>query len=61
MYVPPHFAETDETVMRALIAAHPMGLLISSSATGVLANPVPFLVSVSDGVTPASRASRESQ
>jgi len=51
MYVPPHFAETDETVMRALIAAHPMGLLISSSATGLLANPVPFLVSVRDGGT----------
>ncbi|MBU4531602.1 MAG: FMN-binding negative transcriptional regulator [Hoeflea sp.] len=51
MYVPPHFAETDETAMRALIAAHPLGLLISSSATGVLANPVPFLVSVSNSVT----------
>ena len=51
MYLPPHFAETDETVMRALIAAHPLGLLISASATGVLANPVPFLVSFPDGVT----------
>lgn len=51
MYLPPHFAETDETVMRALIAAHPLGLLISSSATDVLANPVPFLVSVKDGAT----------
>ena len=51
MYQPPHFAETDETVLRALIAAHPLGLLISSSATGLLANPVPFLVSVRDGVT----------
>ncbi|KGF70335.1 transcriptional regulator [Hoeflea sp. BAL378] len=51
MYSPPHFIETDEAVMRALIAAHPLGLLISSSATGVLANPLPFLVSVTDGVT----------
>ncbi|MBC7281696.1 FMN-binding negative transcriptional regulator [Hoeflea sp.] len=51
MYLPPHFAEPDETVMRALIAAHPLGLLISSSPTGVLANPVPFLISVSDGAT----------
>ncbi|MDP2118869.1 MAG: FMN-binding negative transcriptional regulator [Hoeflea sp.] len=51
MYLPPQFAETDETVLRALIAAHPLGLLISASATGLLANPVPFLVSVRDGVT----------
>lgn len=51
MYLPTQFAETDESVMRALIAAHPLGLLISSSATGLLANPVPFLVSVRDGVT----------
>jgi predicted FMN-binding regulatory protein PaiB len=45
MYLPPQFAETDEDVMRALIAAHPLGLLISASETGVQANPVPFLVS----------------
>ena len=51
MYSPPQFAEKDQTVLRALIEAHPLGLLISSSATGVLANPVPFLVSASDGVT----------
>lgn len=51
MYLPPLFAETDEDVLRALIAAHPLGLLISTSASGVLADPVPFLVSVRDGVT----------
>lgn len=51
MYLPPQFAETDETVLRALIAAHPLGLLISSSPSGTLANPLPFLVAVSDGVT----------
>jgi len=51
MYSPPQFTETDETVLRALIEAHPLGLLISTSATDVLANPVPFLVSVKDGVT----------
>ena len=50
MYLPPQFAETDESVMRALITAHPLGLLISSSSTGMMANPVPFLVSVKDGV-----------
>lgn len=51
MYKPAHFEEKDEAVMRALIAAHPLGLLISASGTDVLANPVPFLVSVTDGVT----------
>ena len=51
MYSPPHFVEKDETVLRALIEAHPLGLLISTSATDLLANPVPFLVSVKNGVT----------
>lgn len=51
MYLPPQFAETDETVLRALIAAHPLGLLISSAPSGVLANPAPFLVAIKDGVT----------
>lgn len=51
MYLPPQFAETNEDVMRALIAAHPLGLLISASETGVQANPVPFLVSNEDGAT----------
>jgi transcriptional regulator len=45
LYLPTQFAETDENVMRALIAAHPLGLLISASTDGVQANPIPFLVS----------------
>lgn len=51
MYSPPQFIENDESVLRALIEAHPLGLLISTSGTDVLANPVPFLVSAEDGVT----------
>ncbi|MGJ8569327.1 MAG: FMN-binding negative transcriptional regulator [Hoeflea sp.] len=51
MYSPPQFEEKDETVLRALIEAHPLGLLISASGSDMLANPVPFLVSVTDGVT----------
>ena len=51
MYLPPQFAETDETVLRELITAHPLGLLVSASGTGMLANPIPFLVSEKDGVT----------
>ena len=33
----------------ALIRAHPLGLLVSSSAEEVLANPVPFLLEETDG------------
>lgn len=51
LYLPPQFVEKDQTVLRALIEAHPLGLLISSSETGVLANPLPFLVAERDGVT----------
>ncbi|MEQ8481966.1 MAG: FMN-binding negative transcriptional regulator [Hoeflea sp.] len=51
MYLPAQFAETDENVMRALIAAHPLGLLISASEADVQASPLPFLVSVDSGVT----------
>ncbi|PHR17806.1 MAG: transcriptional regulator [Hoeflea sp.] len=51
MYSPPQFEETDETVLRALIEAHPLGLLISTAGSEAMANPVPFLVSVKDGAT----------
>lgn len=51
MYSPPQFVEPDETVLRALIEAHPLGLLISTSGSDALANPVPFLVSHKDGIT----------
>ncbi|MCB1417880.1 MAG: FMN-binding negative transcriptional regulator [Notoacmeibacter sp.] len=44
MYLPAHFAETDPAILKALICAHPLGLLVSSSAEEVLANPVPFLL-----------------
>ncbi|MGL4812005.1 MAG: FMN-binding negative transcriptional regulator [Beijerinckiaceae bacterium] len=43
MYQPPHFKIEDTDTMLALIAAHPLGLLISAGARGVLANPVPFV------------------
>ncbi len=47
MYLPEHFAETDPEIMYGLIRANPLGLLISSSAEEVQANPVPFLLDVS--------------
>jgi transcriptional regulator len=44
MYQPPHFREDDVAVQHALIRAHPLGLLISNGPSGLLANPIPFLV-----------------
>ena len=51
MYSPPQFEENDEAVLRALIEAHPLGLLISTAGSEATANPVPFLVSIRDGAT----------
>jgi transcriptional regulator len=42
MYQPPHFREEDLGTQQALIRAHPLGLLVTSGASGLLANPVPF-------------------
>ena len=42
MYQPPHFREEDLQTQHALIRAHPLGLLVTAGAAGLLANPVPF-------------------
>ncbi|SOC18735.1 FMN-binding negative transcriptional regulator [Rhodobacter maris] len=42
MYRLPAFAEEDGATLGALIAAHPLGLLISSGPGGIMAGPVPF-------------------
>src|SRR6476660_6809676 len=44
MYMPPHFREDRTEVQHDLIRAHPLGLLITAGAGGLVANPVPFLV-----------------
>ncbi len=44
MYQPPHFREDDLGVQHALIRAHPLGLLITTGASGLMANSVPFLL-----------------
>jgi transcriptional regulator len=44
MYQPPHHVETDLGVLHALIRAHPLGLLISATPEGPVANPLPFLL-----------------
>jgi transcriptional regulator len=42
MYQPPHFREDDLAVQHALIRAHPLGLLVTAGASGLMANSVPF-------------------
>jgi transcriptional regulator len=44
MYEPPFHREEDLAKLHALIAARPLGLLISSGPQGLLANAIPFLV-----------------
>lgn len=49
MYQPVHFVEEDLPTLHALIAAHPLGLLISADADDVQANPIPFLLDATIG------------
>lgn len=42
MYLPPHFAESRTEVLRDLIAAHPLGALVTFGPDGLNANHIPF-------------------
>lgn len=42
MYVPSHFVESRMEVMHALIAAHPLGTLVTHGAGGLEADHIPF-------------------
>ena len=44
MYLPPHFRVDDLGAQHGLIRAHPLGLLVSSGASGIVANPIPFVL-----------------
>jgi transcriptional regulator len=44
MYEPPLHQQADREAIVALIRAHPLGLLISHGPSGLLANPIPFLI-----------------
>lgn len=48
MYRLPAFAEDDAETLSALIAAHPLGLLISSGPGGIMAGPIPFQLVTTD-------------
>ena len=42
MYIPPHFAIKDPQVMRRIMGEHPLGVLVTSSTSGLDANHIPF-------------------
>lgn len=42
MYQPPHFNEDSPLAMQCLIRAFPLGLLVTSCASGLTANAIPF-------------------
>jgi transcriptional regulator len=44
MYQPPHFHEDSPMAQYALIRAFPLGLLVTGGASGLLANPIPFML-----------------
>lgn len=47
MYQPPHFREERLEVQHALIRTHPLGLLTTVGSTGLVANPIPFVLDAS--------------
>lgn len=49
MYLPASFCEDDLNNQLALLRANPLGLIISQSPQGLLADPVPFLVDQEQG------------
>ncbi len=44
MYQPPHFREDRLEVQHGLIRARPLGMLVTSGSTGLVANPLPFVL-----------------
>ena len=42
MYQPPAFVEDRPEVLHGLIRSHPLGLLVTAGAGGLIANPIPF-------------------
>jgi transcriptional regulator len=44
MYQPPHFHEDSSANQHALIRAFPLGLLVTNGPSGLIANPIPFMI-----------------
>ena len=49
MYVPSTFAETDIQILTGLIKSYPLGLLVTSGSSGLLASPIPFVYRETSG------------
>jgi transcriptional regulator len=49
MYVPAHFEESDPDRLHALIARHPLGILVTRGTSGLDANHLPFELEVRHG------------
>jgi transcriptional regulator len=49
MYLPALFREDRLAVQHKLIRSHPLGLLITAGPSGLLANPIPFLLDAESG------------
>lgn len=49
LYVPRHFEETRTEELHALIAAHPLGTLVTRGPGGMDANHIPFVLEPEDG------------
>lgn len=49
MYLPPHFREDDLGVQHDLIRSCPLGLLIRAGSTGLVADPIPFVIDPTAG------------
>ncbi|MBZ6076209.1 FMN-binding negative transcriptional regulator [Microvirga puerhi] len=47
MYQPPHFREDRLDILHGFIRAQTLGMLVTSGRSGLLANPIPFLLDVS--------------
>ncbi|RPH84998.1 MAG: FMN-binding negative transcriptional regulator, partial [Candidatus Rokuibacteriota bacterium] len=44
MYLPRHFEETRAPILHELIRAHPLGVLVGLTSSGLVANHIPFEV-----------------
>ena len=49
MYIPSTFSENDPQILTGLIEQYPLGLLVTSGSSGLLASPIPFLYRVIQG------------
>ena len=49
MYIPSYFEESDPDRLHALIATHPLGILVTHGASGLDANHIPFELEVGNG------------